>query len=187
MLKRPLFPDKRRRVAAVQMCSTPDVEANLQQATDLIEGAAQAGAEVVMLPENLLYLRLDEESLAPILFPDSEAYSSLIGTARRLGVWLLLGSLTEASGDPKRPYNTTILLDDAGEVRASYRKIHLFSLHNPERVIIDEKLTIMPGDQLTVVATPFGGMGLSICYDLRFPIRPTDGNLPQSYPSGRAS
>jgi len=169
MLKEAIFPDGKHKVAAVQMCSTPDVSANLQQALQLIEEAAAGGAELIMMPENLLYLRLENDETAPIFFPESDAFAALKDAAKRLGVWLLLGSLTEASEDPKRPYNTTVVLDSEGEVRGTYRKIHLFSLHSRNAVIVDEKLTIAPGDQPTVLTTPFGGLGLSICYDLRFP------------------
>ena len=164
-----IFPDGKHRIAAAQMCSTPDVESNLQQALKLIETAAQRGAEFVMLPENLLFLRLENDAVAPLLYPHSDAFDSLRDAAQRLGIWLLLGSLTEASDDPQRPYNTAVVLDTSGEVRAAYRKIHLFSLHSPKGVVVDEKLTIAPGNQPIMVHTPFGGLGLSICYDLRFP------------------
>ena len=156
-------------MAAIQMCSTPDVDANLEQALSLINEASQAGAEIAMLPENLLYLRLDDEAVAPIFYPESAPFTRLCIEAKRLGLWLLLGSLTEPSSDSRRPFNTSVLVDDQGHVHASYRKIPLFSLHSKGRVVVDEKETIAPGNQVTLAKTPFGGLGFSICYDLRFP------------------
>tara|TARA_B100000579_G_C22801194_1_gene839966 strand:+ start:617 stop:1483 length:867 start_codon:yes stop_codon:yes gene_type:complete len=169
MLSKAIFPDNDYLVAAAQMCSTPEVSRNLEQALELIESAAKEGARFIALPENLLYLRLENDERAPILFPDSASFEAIKEAAKKLKVWLLLGSLTEDSGDPKRPFNTTVVLDSSGEIKATYRKIHLFSLHSSKGVVVDEKLTIAPGKQVVMVKTPFGGLGLSICYDLRFP------------------
>ncbi|MBR56845.1 MAG: hypothetical protein CMH54_02180 [Myxococcales bacterium] len=157
------------RVAAVQLCSGPDPADNLEKALASIETAVDGGAQLIMLPENTLYLRLDNTETAPILFPDSSEFEALKQAARRHQVWLLIGSLTEDSGDAARPFNTCVLVDDKGEISATYRKIHLFSLNAGKPSDIDEADTIAPGDTLVMAKSPFGPIGLSICYDLRFP------------------
>jgi predicted amidohydrolase len=150
------------------MCCTPVVQDNLEQALELIARAAEAGAEVALLPENTLYLRVDEEEEAPLFFPESEGFEALKKAARDTAMWLVIGSLTEDSGDRVRPYNTCVVLDPQGQVRASYRKIHLFSLKT-DTIDLDENRTIAPGNKPVVARTDFGSFGLSICYDLRFP------------------
>lgn len=156
------------KVAVLQMCSGPDVQANLAQALELITRAADAGAQLALLPENALYLRVDEDDVAPLLFPDSTEFEALKRAANDKGLWLIVGSLTEDSGDRARPYNTCVVLDPLGTVRATYRKIHLFSLKT-STIDLDENRTIAPGNEPVVARTEFGSMGLTICYDLRFP------------------
>ena len=157
------------RVAAVQLCSGPNPAENLKKALAGIETAAAGGAQLIVLPENALYLRIDDQETAPILFPDSSEFKALKDAAMRHQIWLLIGSLTEDSGDTARPYNTCVLVDDLGQVSATYRKIHLFSLNAGTPADIDEADTISPGNTLVMAHSPFGPIGLSICYDLRFP------------------
>jgi nitrilase len=156
------------KVAVLQMCCGPDPTANLAQALELIAEAAGHGVALALLPENALYLRIDDGDEAPILFPHSAEYDALSSAARAHGMWLMVGSLTEDSGDRARPYNTCVVLDSSGEARATYRKIHLFSLKT-NTIDLDENRTISPGDEPVVANTEFGAFGLSICYDLRFP------------------
>ena len=166
----PLLPQRLITVAVAQMCSTPDVAANLAEAVALVDEAAGRGAELVCLPENALYLRVEDAEDAPLLLPGSRALEDLRARARTHGIWLLVGSLPEDSGDPRRPYNTSVLLDATGEIRASYRKLHLFSLRaSGSEPGLDEGRTSSAGDRPVLADTPFGGIGLSICYDLRFP------------------
>jgi deaminated glutathione amidase len=170
MLSSPLLPPRKTTVAVAQMCSTPDVAANLEQALTLVDEAAGNGAELVCLPENTLYLRVEDAEQSPLLLPSSEPFTALCRRARELGVWLLVGSLPEDSGDPRRPYNTSVLVDSAGDARASYRKLHLFRLRAADgEPGLDESRTSSAGDRPVLARTPFGGIGLSICYDLRFP------------------
>lgn len=159
------------RVAVVQMTSTDDLPGNLAAAGELVAEAVAGGAEWVALPENFAYLRREGN-----LFPcaqglDGEIVGSLREMARRHHVWLLGGSFPEVVPGDDRVYNTSVMVSPEGEVEATYRKIHLFDvdLSNRGGGRFQESASIAPGSQPAVARTPFGGVGLSICYDLRFP------------------
>lgn len=158
------------RVGVVQMRSTDDLGANLAEAESWVERAAAQGAELVGLPENFAYLRREGRS-----FPCAQALDGeIVGHARewaaRLGIWLLAGSFPEQAGEG-RVFNTSVLLSSQGEVAAVYRKIHLFDvdLSSQGGGVFRESAHVAPGRELVLAKTPFGGLGLSICYDLRFP------------------
>ena len=156
-------------VGAVQMTSTEDVSRNLDQAERLIRGAAADGAALIALPENFAYLRTEG---TPVTFRTSlqgDVVRSMAALAQELGCWLLLGSIPEQLPRSKRIANTQVLLDPKGKVRATYRKIHLFDIDVPGGVTLFESKTVRPGDEPVLVKTPLGALGLSICYDLRFP------------------
>jgi deaminated glutathione amidase len=153
--------------AAVQLTSTSDEAANWESARSLVERAAAAGARLVVTPENTNYLGPHEEKVRraePLEGPTARRFGDL---ARGLGIYLLLGSMNERSDEPARCYNTSVLFGPDGAVLATYRKIHLFDVDIPE-VRFAESATSKPGEATTVVATPLGTLGLSICYDLRF-------------------
>ncbi|HVT09493.1 MAG TPA: carbon-nitrogen hydrolase family protein [Polyangia bacterium] len=165
-------------VAAVQMSSTDDVANNLRRAGELVRQAAGAGATLIGLPENFAYLGNDNDhrlALAeavpapgvagPTAGPILTAMQEL---ARGTGAWLLLGGFPER-GDGKRIRNTGILVDPQGAVAAVYRKIHLFDVDVPGGRRFRESESIEAGGDVVVAETPWGGLGLSICYDLRFP------------------
>jgi deaminated glutathione amidase len=169
-------------VGAVQMTSTEDVEANLERARELVRQAATSGALLVGLPENFAYLGNDRDhrlSIAEIV-PDPgsaaadarDASGPILGAmqelARTTGTWLLLGGFPER-GSGKKIRNTALLLDPAGTVVSVYRKIHLFDVDVPGGKRFRESEAIEPGQAPVVAETPWGGLGLSICYDLRFP------------------
>jgi predicted amidohydrolase len=168
-LQNALIADRPFRVAAVQMCSGPEPPQNLKRALHWIDDAAKLEADLICLPENALYLRIDDDEVAPVLFPVSIQLDILQQKAREHGVWLMIGSLPEASYDLDRPYNSTVVIDPVGRIRASYRKIHLFSLTTGNPSDLNEAATIAPGSEPIIADTPFGGIGLTICYDLRFP------------------
>jgi predicted amidohydrolase len=160
--------------AVVQMTSTTDVERNLAKAEDLVTRAAARGARFVGLPENFAFLRCEG---APVPDPqplDGPWVKRMAALARRLEITLLLGSLPEkiASGGPDpepRVRNTSVLLGPDGATIAVYSKIHLFDVDLPGMEQIKESHTIAPGREIVVADSPAGLLGLSICYDLRFP------------------
>lgn len=158
------------RVAAIQMTSAPDVRANLDAAGGLIAQAAAAGARVAVLPENFAIMaRSDAERLAAAE-PDGAGpiQDFLAATAREQRLWLVGGTIPLQTGGNK-VRAASLLYDDRGERVARYDKIHLFdvALGNGERYY--ESNGIEAGDTPVVVDTPAGRLGLSVCYDMRFP------------------
>jgi predicted amidohydrolase len=158
------------RVGAVQMTSTDDLTANLCAARALVAQAVDQGAELVALPENFAYLRREGEAIPCIQGLDGEIVGSLRELAKQHGVWILGGTFPEASGRD-RAHNTCVVISASGEVVAVYRKIHLFDvdLRAQGGGAFRESERIVPGSEPVVAETPFGGIGLSVCYDLRFP------------------
>lgn len=154
--------------AVIQMTSTGDLESNWLQAGVLIERAARYGARLVATPENTNYLGPPSEKVRlaePLDGPTCQRFAAL---ARRLEIHLLLGSFNERSGDPHRCHNTSVLFGPDGGTLAVYRKIHLFDVDVSDAVRYRESDAVAPGDAPVVAATALGGLGLSICYDLRF-------------------
>jgi predicted amidohydrolase len=163
-------------VAAIQLTSTEDVAKNLHRCGQLVEAAAADGANLVGLPENFAYLGGDNDHRLSIAeategaSPPGPILTAMQKAARQAGVWLLLGGFPEkVSGGAPRIRNTSLLLDPAGEVTARYRKIHLFDVDVPGGMQFRESESIEPGADVVVAETPWGGVGLTICYDLRFP------------------
>ena len=170
----------RLRVALVQLAADRDVDANVERAVDLVKRAGERRPHLIALPESFLYRGPAagfRESASELPGPMTEPFAEL---ARSLDTWILLGSVAERSADPQRPYNTSVLLDPAGRICASYRKRHLFDVSIDGGPSDRESARTTPGDE-TVVAVMEGvaqeGMaqeadvrlGLSICFDLRFP------------------
>jgi predicted amidohydrolase len=159
------------RAGVVQMTSVDDLAANLAAADTLVREVASRGAELVALPENFAYLR--REGLAiPCAQPlDGEIVSRLRGWARELRIWLVGGSFPEAIPGDVRVHNTCVCCSPDGEIAAVYRKIHLFDVDLRARggEAYSESSVVAPGEDLALLDTPFGRVGLSICYDLRFP------------------
>jgi predicted amidohydrolase len=154
--------------AVVQICSTSDADANRRTTTDLIEQAAKRGARLVCTPENTnLIAPLPEmaQRAEPLEGPTCTHFAEL---ARRLDVYLLLGSFNEKSEQPDHCYNTSVLFGPDGGRLALYRKIHLFDVDAPGRVKMRESSCFLPGREVVVADTPLARLGLSICYDLRF-------------------
>lgn len=159
------------KVAVVQMQSSSRLEENTRRALELITAAATEGAKLVALPEYFACLGPPATILAAAQTLDSPWLARFREAARGLGLFLLLGSLPEKSPDPVKIYNTSVLLDPRGAIAAVYRKMHLFDINLPGKVVFRESDYILPGDQ--VVSCPLAEtgfiMGLSICFDLRFP------------------
>lgn len=159
------------RVGLVQMTSTDDVGANLASAEKGVGEAVARGAELVALPENFAYLRREGLPIPCAQPLDGEFAAFLAGLAREHGIWLLGGTFPEAIAGSSRVHNTSLVFDPQGRRAAVYRKIHLFDVDLAERggAAFTESDTVAPGDEVVVAETAFGGVGLSICYDLRFP------------------
>jgi predicted amidohydrolase len=155
--------------AVVQMTSTTEVERNLASAESLVRRAASLGARFVSLPENFAFLRSEGEPVVEAQALDGPWVRRLSGLARELGITLLLGSLPEKIADDHRVYNTSVLLGPDGATIAVYRKIHLFDIDLPGMEHLKESRAVRPGAEAVVARAPFGDVGLTICYDLRFP------------------
>lgn len=158
------------RVAAVQMVSAPDVAASLEQARALIDEAAALGAALVVLPEHFALMGRAETDKVDAGERDGAGpiQDFLAESARRAGLWLVGGSIPLRSPVPGKVYNSCLVYAADGERVGRYDKIHLFGLDlGGER--FTESRTIVPGTAVTALATPFGRIGLSICYDVRFP------------------
>jgi len=154
--------------AAVQLCAGSDRRANLDKAEQFIADAAGQGARLVVLPEVFAWrgARAEEGASAEAIpGPTSERLAAI---ARRLRIHLVGGSLLERS-DERRPYNTSVLFGPQGDILASYRKLHLFDVDIAGHVSIRESETRRPGDDVVTVPTALGTIGLTVCYDLRFP------------------
>ena len=161
------------RVACVQMNTGADVAANVRTALELVEVAADLGARLVALPETWAFKGRREGMLATAEAPDGPSNRALAGLAARRGVWLLAGSAYEPAPSAGRVYNTSGLFDPAGALRAVYRKIHLFDVTSGaveyrESEEVDAGDGIVTADVDTADGVPVR-LGLSICYDLRFP------------------
>jgi len=158
------------RVAAIQTVSGPDVAANLVTAGALAEEAAAAGAKIVALPEyfGIMGLR-DTDKLAARERPGvGPIQDFLANTARRLGLWLVGGSVPLDADRDDRVYNSSLVYDPQGRLAARYDKIHLFGLElGAEK--FSEARTILPGATIRTVDTPFGRLGLPVCHDPRLP------------------
>lgn len=158
------------RLAGLQMISGPRVPENLAQAERLVAEAVDQGAGAVVLPEYFpLIGASDAARLAAREMPGQGPVQDwLAATAQRYKIWIFAGSIPLAARDPQRLRNATLVLDTSGTTVARYDKLHLFAFDNGQEHY-DEAQVIEPGEEVCVVPTPFGRVGLSICYDLRFP------------------
>lgn len=158
------------KVAAVQMASGPKVAANLNEARRLIEKAAEQGAKLVVLPEFFAIMGMkDKDTLAVCEQPDGgQIQDFLSAAARKHKIWLVGGSMPLAASVPNKVRNSCLVYNELGEQVARYDKIHLFNLELGNEQY-NESNMIEAGDQVVVVDSPFGRIGLAVCYDLRFP------------------
>src|SRR5918994_879244 len=156
------------RAAAVQLNSTGDYERNLEVAERLVRDAAADGAELVVLPEKWTALG-DAETLRAAAEPlDGPALRAAAGWARELGIHLVAGSIAERVPGQEKLCNTSVLFDPEGARRAVYRKIHMFDV-DVEGVAYRESAAEEPGDEVVVAEAGGVPLGLTVCYDLRFP------------------
>jgi predicted amidohydrolase len=157
------------RVAAVQLNSSADVAANLATADRLVRAAAVDGASLIVLPEKWTAMGGREELLAAAQTLEGEAISWARALARELGVDLIAGSIVERVPGREKLANTSVHIDPHGELRARYRKVHMFDVEVAGHVYRESELE-EPGEELVLTRSEDGvEIGMSICYDLRFP------------------
>ena len=155
--------------AAVQMVACDDKAANMEEARRWVREAAAKGARIVALPEVFIWRgnkKEEKDAAESIPGPTSEFLSAL---ARELGIHLLGGSILETNSGSQKAYNTSLLFGPQGKLLASYRKIHLFDVDLENGVTARESDTRQCGETIVVAETDFCPVGLSVCYDLRFP------------------
>ena len=161
------------KIACLQANTGNDLAANLTTVRAMIREAAANGAQWILTPEYTLMMdgsgRVMREQALPA--DGGASLAELKAMAKELKVWLLLGSLTLRSGDDAdtRMVNRSFLISNEGETIATYDKIHMFDVTLPDGKVIRESSAYRPGDKAVVVETPLGKVGLTICYDLRFP------------------
>ena len=159
-------------VACIQMASGPNIGANLLEAERLIEEAVSQQARLVVLPENFALMgKTDNDKVRVREKQDNGAIQTFLAEqATRHGIWLVGGTIPMVASDENKIRATCLVFDDAGKQVARYDKIHLFDVE-----LVDsgeqytESETIEPGDEVVVIDSPFGRMGVAVCYDLRFP------------------
>ena len=158
------------KIAALQMVSAPDLAANLATAERLIDQAAADGAQLVSLPEYFVQMGLHETDKFQIAeeFGRGPTQEMLAAKAQQHAIWVAGGSIPMKTQDPAKVTNTALLFNPQGEVVARYNKMHLFSYQDGTRNL-DEGRTMVAGREVVTANAPWGRIGMSICYDLRFP------------------
>jgi nitrilase len=158
------------KVAAIQMASGPNVEGNLNEARRHIAKAVEQGAKLVVLPEFFAIMGMDEQDKLKVREQAGQGniQQFLSETARKHKIWLVGGSIPLAGNSPDKVRNSCLVYDENGAQVARYDKIHLFNLTLGNEAY-NEAQTIEAGNQVVVVDSPFGRIGLAVCYDLRFP------------------
>jgi predicted amidohydrolase len=169
-IKRPAAQAGSVRVAAIQMASGPSVPANLAEAERLIELAADAGASLAVLPEFFCIMGMKDTDVVKVREAEGHGpiQSFLARMAKKHHIWLIGGSIPLEASVANKVRNSCLVYDERGKQVARYDKIHLFGLDLGNEHYQEAKL-MEPGDKVVVVNSPFGRIGLSICYDLRFP------------------
>jgi nitrilase len=160
----------RLRIAAIQMVSGPEVPANLAAAERLVAAAAAAGAKLAALPENFYLIGRHESDKVAVREADGSGpvQDFLSSTAKKHHLWIVGGTAPVSTDDDQRIRGACLVYDDSGRRIARYDKMHLFRYKN-ETEQYDEARTLQPGTRPVAVASPFGRLALSVCYDVRFP------------------
>jgi nitrilase len=161
----------RTKVAAIQMVSAPEVATNLESAGRLIAEAAAQGARLVALPENFYIIGRHEGDKVRARERDGRGpiQDFLAGAAQQNKVWIVGGTAPIDIGEENRILSACLVFDDSGKRVARYDKMHLFRFDGGDEEHYDESRTLRPGDRPVSVASPFGRLALSVCYDVRFP------------------
>ena len=158
------------KAACVQVCAGPEIEPNLRAAGELIRRARDAGADFIATPENVSLIVQGRRKVLERVKTEAEhpGIPFFADLARETGAWLLAGSLGILL-EEGRVANRSYLFDGQGRIVATYDKIHMFDVDLKDGESYRESSTFRPGERAVVAKTPWGGMGLSICYDIRFP------------------
>ena len=158
------------KIAGIQMASGPNVSANLSEAERLIKIATAQGAKLIVLPEYFAIMGIKDTDKVKVGEKEGSGpiQQFLSSTAKKMDVWIVAGSIPLQSETKDKVYNACMVYDNTGKLVARYNKIHLFGL-NLGNEKYHEESTIVAGSQVVTVDSPFGKIGLSICYDLRFP------------------
>ena len=158
------------RVGLVQMCAGRDVGKNITTAAELIRAAARGGAQYVQTPEMTNIMELERPRLLAVVKPEADdpAVTQFRFLARELGIWLHVGSLA-LMGERDRPVNRSLLISPEGRIAARYDKIHMFDVDLGGGESYRESANYEPGREAVVASLPWGQLGMTICYDLRFP------------------
>jgi len=158
------------RLACIQTNSGNDMERNIEAACALVRRARDDGAELIALPEVVALIEPDRERLVATAPDEADhpALGAFAALARETGAWILAGSITVRARDG-RVANRSLLLDAAGDIVGRYDKIHMFDVDLPGGESYRESDTYRPGAETCVARTPWGGLGMTVCYDLRFP------------------
>ena len=160
------------KIAAIQMASGPQVQGNLMEAARLIKEAAKKGADMVVLPESFAIMghtEAERVAIAEEEGPGGFIQDVLSQLAESLGVWIVSGTIPLKTDDPTKSTASSLMYDDKGKQVARYDKIHMFDVViEGSDETYDESATTVAGSDLVVVDTPFGKIGMTVCYDLRF-------------------
>ncbi len=155
--------------ACVQLCSTEDISANVGTTEALVRRAASFGAKLIVVPENFAFIRINAQTPQPFIDLDHTIVQRMCGVAAELSIDLILGSIPQPSAVEGKVHNTSVYIGSDGRIVATYRKLHLFDIDIPGQVTIKESDHITPGADPVVAEGGYGPVGLTICYDLRFP------------------
>lgn len=161
------------RLACLQTNTGNDLGENCARILALLEEAAAGGARFIALPENAFLMRASDRDLAQIFYHEEHPGVALCREmAAKRGVWILVGSvfaMCRVTGSRDKWYNRSLLIDDTGKIVTHYDKIHLFDAHITPELPYRESARVIPGNQIRAAETPWGRLGMTICYDVRFP------------------
>lgn len=155
-------------VAVAQMASSNIKSENYEKAKKFVIEAKQKGAQIIVFPENFNYLGEYNPDIREKI-PDGDNCKIMSDLAKQNSIWILAGAIKEISDDGFKGYNTSLLLSPEGTIKAKYRKLHLCDMQSEPYTLTTESNTVIPGEEIIVTQTNIGKIGLSICYDLRFP------------------
>jgi deaminated glutathione amidase len=158
------------KIACIQLNSGENIDVNIARVKHWVKKAAEQGASLIATPENTFYM--DNPAIKQKMFYTQEEHAGVKAAAelaRQHKVWLLIGSAGIKIDDSGKTHNRSLLFDDSGKLVAQYDKIHLFDVEVGDGQTYRESAKVIPGSQAVMVATPHGKIGMTVCYDLRFP------------------